>query len=277
MKLNLKDKIRDFIRMGRLLGLIDESNIDLISSRLVNISIEEDCTLPGDAQLIQNDGSTTLKINPNKLTNKPYYFLDEVIFHELTHAVSEVNIAIADFRDHNTGKITAYKDYVEDMRRRYNYNNPNRLAKYPEWGFLLLDEAIAQQTAQAMVECKYSKKIYNKEAKTSIIYPDNVYFYTTFADYPEYEKPANYFSQLVVGNDGILGMSNLAFRDKLLDKIYKTVDYNELYDILGYMGNIAIAEYAARGKFTLPNSEELRNKDNVSKSLRYVIDKTDKE
>ena len=45
-----------------------------------------------------------------------------------------------------------------------------------------------------------------------------------------------------------------------------------LYKILGYIGNIAIADYASKGHFILKNTENLRKKENVVKSYHCAND-----
>ena len=282
MEYNLESRKAEYIELGKRIGLIDYTNEGLVRSRLCNIELVEDKTLPGEAQVIQHGNKRILIVNPSRLAFKPDWYIDEVFFHEFTHAANEIDISIADFRDHNRGEIAEFIEFVKNMRNRYHYENPNPLAQMPEWGFLLLDEAIAQQVAQSMNKIKYGENLYQIQPYRPPIYPDKIAIMTTFTDYKEYERPAQYFSRIVFrkktdgsthfNDSDILGLANLSLRDQCLDKIFTTVDYNELYDILGYIGNIAIAEYYTHSKFKLKDSEELRDKDNLVKSFVFIRD-----
>ena len=271
MEFSFNNKVNEYLKIGTEMKLFDSDNYEIIRDRVSGFIIEEDYNLPGDAQTIMSNGIKKIKINPRKMANKPYYFMDEVIFHELTHAANEIHLDL--YVKKETGKILGYKKNIEDKRNRESYYNSNKLAKYPEWGFLLLDEAIAQKIAQMMVEYKYNRKIYEPKYLESNIYPKGIIYRSTFADYKEYEKPAEIFSKMTIGETGLIGLAYRSLKDSAIDKVLESIDHNELYDILGYMGNIAIAEYAANGKFTLANSEELRKKENVVKSFAYIRDR----
>lgn len=263
MKIN--SKVSEYISLGVKLGLFDGSNLKQVREKLSNLSIVKDEFLSGDAEAILENDKKIIKINPQKYIGKEYYFLDEVLFHEFTHFTNEI---------HNDLYSSNSKKKIFSFEKRYEYiSNTDELAQYPAWGAILLDEGIAQKVAQSMVETKYGRKIYSLKPYSSSIFGKEFNFYTTFADYSEYENIAEKFSKSIVGNSGLVGLAKLSMKDKCLDMIFSK--YSEqpngaenLYKILGYMGNIAIADYASKGHFIVENSENLRKKENVVKSYK---------
>lgn len=272
MSMNLDKKINEYIELGIRLGLFDYSNLEEIKSKLKNISIVKDYSLTGDAEAIIECGRNIIKINPSRYVGKEYYFLDEVLFHEFTHFTNELH---NDLYSSNDGKIMTFGNKYSQV------SITDKLAQYPEWGAILLDEAIAQKVAQAMVESKYGKKLYTLQPKNSKIFGESIIFYSTFADYPEYERVAEKFSKSIVGNSGLFGFAKLSMKKGCIDKIFSK--YAEqpggaqtLYKTLGYIGNIAIADYASKGHFVLRNSEELRSQENVLKSYHLANETMEK-
>lgn len=263
MKIN--SKVSEYISLGVKLGLFDGYNLKQVREKLSNLSIVKDEFLSGDAEAILENDKKIIKINPQKYIGKEYYFLDEVLFHEFTHFTNEI---------HNDLYSSNSKKKIFSFEKRYEYiSNTDELAQYPAWGAILLDEGIAQKVAQSMVETKYGRKIYSLKPYSSSIFGKEFNFYTTFADYSEYENIAEKFSKSIVGNSGLVGLAKLSMKDKCLDMIFSK--YSEqpngaenLYKILGYMGNIAIADYASKGHFIVENSENLRKKENVVKSYK---------
>jgi hypothetical protein len=210
------------------------------------------------------DGKNIIRINKNRCENQGKHFLDEVIFHELTHFTNEIH---QDLYGDGPHKIMAFKNKYADFSKN------NQLVKYPEWGAILLDEAISQKVAQAMCEKKYGKGIYQRRGVRTKLLDETFLLYSDFADYPEYEKTANKFSKTIVGREGLMGLAKLSMKKDAVDTIFskyssKKDGAKNLYEILGYMGNIAIADYASKGHFTVPNSEENRTKQNVLKSMQ---------
>ncbi len=266
MNMNLDKKIDEYIELGIKIGLIDNSNLGEIKAKLRNITIVKDYSLSGDAEAIIENGKNMIKINPNKFVGKEEYFLDEVLFHEFTHFANEIH---NDLYASNDNKIMTFKNKYLQISAN------DEFAQYPEWGAILLDEAIAQKVAQTMVEAKYGKKIYNLKPYQSKIFGESVKMYSTFSDYPEFERVAENFSKSVIGRSGLLGLAKLSMKKVCIDKIFskyaeQSRGAEKLYKILGYMGNIAIADYASKGHFTLRNSEKLREKENVVKSYHQA-------
>ena len=70
-----------------------------------------------------------------------------------------------------------------------------------------------------------------------------------------------------------MGLAKLSMKPEGIDTIFSKYSESKdgakkLYEILGYMGNVAIADYASKGHFVLPNSEINREKSNVLKSMQ---------
>lgn len=260
----LNDKIKEYIELGLQLGLFDENNLSNIQDKLKNISITEDNSISGDAEAIIKDNKKIIKINNSRFQNKEKYFMDEVIFHELTHFANEIH---QDLYGNRTNQILQFK------QRYSEFSKDNPLIKYPEWGAILLDEAISQKVAQAMCQKKYGMEIYPKKGYRSKLIDEEFVLYSDFSDYPEYDKPASDFAKTIVGKEGLMGLAKLSMKNNAIKTIYykylKEKDgAKKLYNVLGYMGNIAIAYYASKGHFIVPNSEENRTKQSVLESMQ---------
>lgn len=268
----MNKKIREYFELGVKTGLFDINQIDDLYERVKDVEIKENNLLTGDAQAVVQNGKNVILINSERCRNKSDYFMDEVIFHELTHFINEIH---RDIYINRTKKVLKFKN-------TYSYiASNNQLLKYPEWGAILLDESIAQKTAQIMVEEKYNRKIYKTEGYRTKLTEPQVVLMTDFADYPEYCKFATKFAQTVYGGENALNeLCKSSFKGDCLDEIFeaykcKKDGIKDLYEILGYMGNIAIADYASKGHFVVPNSEENRNKQNVLRSMATVNMKLD--
>lgn len=263
---NISIKVNEYLRLGIQIGLFDNSNIDIVREKLKNISIVEDNSLTGDAEAIIEEDKKIIKINSQKCRNKEYYFMDEVLFHEFTHFINEI---------HND-LFNSLKSQIIAFKNKYSSSLKNdELAQYPEWGGILLDEAISQKVAQTMVETKYGKRIYERHPKKSKIFGEEMNYYSSFSDYPEFENIAEKFSKSCVGSAGLLGLAKLSMSKRCIDSIFTTYSKQsnggeKLYKSLAYMGNIAIADYASKGHFILKNSENLRRKENVVKSYHLA-------
>jgi hypothetical protein len=262
--IDLNNKIQEYMEIGKEIGLFENADLKEIYSKIKDVEIVEDNTLTGDAMAEMVDGKNIIRINKNRCENQGKHFLDEVIFHELTHFTNEIH---QDLYGDGPHKIMAFKNKYADFSKN------NQLVKYPEWGAILLDEAISQKVAQAMCEKKYGKGIYQRRGVRTKLLDETFLLYSDFADYPEYEKTANKFSKTIVGREGLMGLAKLSMKKDAVDTIFskyssKKDGAKNLYEILGYMGNIAIADYASKGHFTVPNSEENRTKQNVLKSMQ---------
>ena len=277
---NIKEIKKDFINCGLALNLFNDSHIDLIKEKLRNTSITEDYSLNAEALTIQNDnGSKEIIVNPSRIVNKSQMEIEELFFHEFFHAVSEINYEISKINsDYNReiyerpqGRFVPFEERVIEARERNNpyYNNGlNRLNQFPGWGLILLDEVLAQTTAQAMIEAKYNVT-YESVLQKSSIYPSDYEFSSSLKYYSEYEEPATCFSKMVTRNKNLLTLSSLALKNEFLDTVFDKFSdkENTLYDIFAYMGNIAIALYQKEGHSVQEGAEKNTTPENVLLSL----------
>ena len=264
INIDLDNKIREYMEIGNEIGLFENVDLKEIYSKIKDVKIIEDNTITGNAKAEMGDGKNIIRINKKRCEAQGKHFLDEVIFHELTHFTNEIHQDLYGDRPH---KIMLFKRKYSDFSRN------NQLINYPEWGAILLDEAISQKVAQAMCEKKYGKGIYRRRGVRTKLLDETVLLYSDFAVYPEYEKLANIFSKTIVGREGLMKLAKLSMKKNAVDTILSKYSSmkdgaKKLYEILGYMGNIAIADYASKGHFTVPNSEENRTKQNVLKSMQ---------
>ena len=263
-EIDLNRKIDEYMKLGNEIGLFKNCDPEDVYSKIKGIEIIEDNNITGDALALIINGKNIIKINKKRCESQGKHFLDEVIFHELTHFANEIHQDLYGDRQH---KIMAFKNQYS------NFSKNNQLIRYPEWGGILLDEAIAQKVAQTMCEKKYGNKIYERRFINSKILDETVCIATDFADYPEYERLANNFSKTIVGKEGLMGLAKLSMSRNALDTIFSKYAEEDdgarkLYKILGYMGNVAIADYASKGHFVLQDSEVNRTKQNVLLSMQ---------
>lgn len=271
IKRKTRGVIAEYLILGREIGMFSDETIDNIYGRLNCVQIVEDNTIPGDAKATFENGSPVIIINRERCekTGKEY-FMDEVLFHELSHIANEV---FRDFYVYQNSRIMSfYNKYSE-------YSENNDLTKYPFWGMILVDETICQYTAQKMVERKYGDVYTEKFVKTTLTEPEMV-LSTELADYMEAYKFVDLFSKTVYKDENpIFRLCKDAFNDNLMDNInyrYKKREngMKELYEILGYMGNIGLAYYSKYHNFNIENTEINKDKKMVLKSMHTIMNKT---
>ena len=280
---NIEEIKKDFIDYGLYLSLFDNSHVDKIKEKLKNINITEDYSLNAEALTIQNNnGSKEIIVNPSRIINKSQIEIEELFFHEFFHAVNEINYEMSKINSDSSrkayerpqGRFVPFEERVIEARERNNpyYNNGlNQLNQFPGWGLILLDEVLAQKTAQAMIEAKYNIE-YESVLQESSIYPSNYEFSSSLKYYSEYEEPAICFSKMIVRDKNLLVLSGLALKDEFFDTVFDRFLDNEdrLYDIFSYMGNIAIALYQKEGHAAQKGAEENTTPENVLSSLNEL-------
>lgn len=265
--LDLNQKIREYVELGYSSGLFDKVDLKHIYSQIKDTTIIEDNSITGDAKAITRGGQKTIIINRERLAKKGDYYLDEVIFHELSHFINEIHKDLYVNEDH---KIMEFKNTYAGFAK------DNQLIKFPEWGAILLDESISQMMAQTMVEQKYGKGIYPPTFVQTKLTEPKVTLATQFSDYPEYEKFATKFAKTIVGEEGLLGFAKLSVKPDFVDRIIseysnKKDGMKTLYEELGYMGNIAIADYFSN-MMNIPILNNSWGGGTYSPILKYAIE-----
>lgn len=255
----------EYINLGKVSGLFDEEYIRYINYKLSavkEIVINND--LPGDAFTRPADG--IIEINIDKCSKKGETYLDEVLFHEFSHFINEFHSDLY-VRKHR------FNDFCNSNS---NFGENDILKKNPLWGVILLDEVVAQNISQIMVELKYNITYENKTYYGDLSNPPRL-ISNNYADYPDYVEFAEGFVKTIIPNGSIEDLSKLAVEDRCVDKILSVYCSKKngnriLYDALSYMGNIVMADYVKKGFYQIISSDEHIKKENIYKSMYYLDD-----
>lgn len=242
------------IRLGLIKG--QKAKTDL-AIRFNRMRIIIDSTLPKTAnlKLERNANEITLLISPNFL-NKSDYEISEGLFHDLTHAISRIEDSLY---NENDKLIRKYVDtYSSTVRKMFNPNydssefedyNLNSPYSYTEWGFVLLDEAIAQEVAEEMLELKYGKKREKSVSRCSFA---PITYYHDFSCYGIYQELALKFAKTLRGINDLHDLAVASFQDDFLNNLIaehteSLYTYEALFKELSYLGFICFVDYNERG------------------------------
>lgn len=256
----LHPKMQEYIKYGIDLGFFNAKNIERITERLENVTFEVDNEIPGDAQTIpirDGSGKTIIKQNEKRMyeKNRKPYFADEVLFHEFTHVTNGLYESWFQSLDswNMKRKIQTYmNDNEKENFSHYSENPEYRQAGYG-WG--LLDDFVAQYVAQKMVVAKYkSKDIYPLEGENYRACNPSIAYVSDLADYSIYTPFTKKFVEALYGKTDLNRFCMESFDKNIVDNIIKTYSFRKdglenLYKMLGYMGNIDFAENARVGHF----------------------------
>lgn len=302
---NLDEKIQEYIEQGRKIGIFNDRNIERVVSRLERVRISVDNSVVGDAK-IESDRDANIfniKLNENRIQQAKDggkdYFEDEVLFHEFTHAISslyENSIETGDaykFKK-NFLKESEREDYVDDFSYIKDYMSDDEKKKFDQYvdsdslhlagyGWLLLDEFVAQTVAQKMVKKKYNDKgIYPIKAYNSTLSNPPYRFYSDLADYEVFTPFATNFIETMYGTKDIENFCkdtlDANFIDSVFEKFQKRPEGLEhLYKMLGCMGNIYFADTIEKGHISEENidkrdpSHYSANKENIYNSIKEFM------
>lgn len=88
----LDPRIQEYIKLGVMLNIFDATNLKRVVERLEKVTFTIDNNIPKIIQISSNADHIYIKQNENMLNakDKPDYFNDCVLFHELTHAISGI-------------------------------------------------------------------------------------------------------------------------------------------------------------------------------------------
>lgn len=256
----LHPKMQEYIKYGIDLGFFNAKNIERIIERLENVTFEVDNEIPGDAQTIpirDGSGKTIIKQNEKRMyaKNRKPYFADEVLFHEFTHVTNGLYESLFQSLDswNMKRKIQTFmNDNEKEHFSQYSEKPEYRQAGYG-WG--LLDDFVAQYVAQRMVVTKYkSKDIYPLKGENYKACNPAIAYMSDLADYPIYTPFAKKFVEALYGRTDLNRFCMESFDKNIVDNIIKAYSSRKgglenLYKMLGYMGNIDFAENARVGHF----------------------------
>ena len=247
-----EERINEYISLGLKTGLFNHDQESTIKSRLskAEVRIVDKETLPKVSTISNSNGGRVIIINSNLCGEKE---ADEEIYKIFSHMVNDVN------RDLFVYSHSKFVELKERFRSDY-IDKP--LLRYPEWGGILLDNAISEYSSKLMMNEKYGL-----EGKELEDYSKN----------NEYVI-ANYFSKtLFSGKKPLYKLCKTAYNDIAVDTIYSKYSerengLNDLYEILSYMGNIAL--YYHKG--IVPESTINREISNVVLSKKMIRDMSKK-
>ena len=252
--LQLDKSIQEYISLGIKSGLFNKNNLNRIITRLERVKFSIDNNNPGDAQTEPIRDSSNfrisyginIKINENKTNNTgKFYYRDEVVFHELTHSVNGIyenwfeNLSLwFDFDKKFKETFIVKEDTIEELS-----NNPKYRQKGYSWQ--VLDEFVAQYVSQKLVETKYGTKVYPIEKKPIRQSDPIIYINTKFNDYYEYYDLVMKFIEPIYGSNVNQFVID-SLDDTAINKIFnyyknRSLGFDELYSLLGVMGNIGFA------------------------------------
>ena len=282
----LHPKIQEYIKYGIELGFFYTDNIEDVIGRLENVQFGVDNTIPGDAQTIPlRDGSGRIIIKQNEkrmyAQDKKPYFADEVLFHEFTHATNGIYKSWFQSLDSWDMKKKIQIFMTESEKAEFDIYGNRAEFRQAGYGWGLLDDYISQYVAQSMVEAKYKREnIYPEKFEMYQACRPQMGYKSNLADYPIYTPFAQKFVEALTGKQNIKEFCVDAFKpgivDTIIDKFSKRKNGLEnLYKILGYMGNIDFAENARLGHFgpeTLKQDSDnsARNPEKLYQSMAQV-------
>ena len=242
-------RIDEYIMLGLQIDLFDSNQVDTIKSRLsgVEVRVVDKETLPKVSTISNSNGEKIIIINSNLCSMKE---ADEEIFKIFSQIINDV---------HRDLYVYGQSEFVL-LKKKFRSDYLDKpLLRYPEWGGILLDNAISEYSSKLMTNKKYD--LDGKEIED----------YTKTNEY----VLANYFSKsLFSGKNSFLKLCKSAYNDVAVDTIYSKYSerengLNDLYEILGYMGNVAL--YYHKG--IVPESTLNRETSNVLLSKKMVRDK----
>lgn len=302
----LNEKMQEYIEQGKKIGIIDENNIERVVSRLERVIFSVDNNIVGDAYTTVNRDKKNIeiRINENKMeqakNDGKFYFEDEVLFHEFTHAINNIyenvietgdafkfkkNYLTEIEKDDYVDDYNFIKDYMsEDEKKKFDsYVNDDNL-KLAGYGWTVLDEFVAQSIAQKMVTNKYKDNgIYPIKPHNAKISNPEYRFYTDLADYEVFAPFATKFIESMYGSVDITKFCKESLDSNFVEKVFEEFKnrpegLEHLYKMLGNMGNIYFSDGIQKGHM---DEEQINrrdpnrfseNKDNIYKSINDFMD-----
>lgn len=238
-------------------------------------------------------GAKTIEINVPGCLVKGSWFLYETVFHELAHYESDIHQELYLSRDQ---KATYIKKILL-KKMGLSYGEPlireNPLLDAPNWGFILLDEVVAQMTAEMMVTKKFGPGIYpgrriissnsdKRKERQELLTDPELELETEINAYPEYYAFAEKFSK-TLHIDSMAEFCSKAMHPGFVDWMISQYEQKEeglftLYQILSYMGMIAKKDYhLKKAVTTLPSNDPAMDPKNVYQAmvmLNQLLDHT---
>lgn len=256
----LHPKMQEYIKYGIDLVFFNAKNIERIIERLENVTFEVDNEILGDAQTIpirDGSGKTIIKQNEKRMyaKNRKPYFADEVLFHEFTHVTNGLYESWFQSLDSWNMKRKIQTFMNDNEKEHFSHYSEKPEYRQAGYGWGLLDDFVAQYVAQSMVVTKYkSKDIYPLKGENYKACNPAIEYMSDLADYPIYTPFTKKFVEALYGRSDLNRFCMESFDKNIVDNIIKAYSSRKgglenLYKMLGYMGNIDFAENARVGHF----------------------------
>lgn len=256
----LHPKMQEYIKYGIDLGFFNAKNIERIIERLENVTFEVDNEILGDAQTIpirDGSGKNIIKQNEKRMyaKNRKPYFADEVLFHEFTHVTNGLYESWFQSLDSWNMKRKIQTFMNDNEKEHFSHYSEKPEYRQAGYGWGLLDDFVAQYVAQSMVVTKYkSKDIYPLKGENYKACNPAIAYMSDLADYPIYTPFTKKFVEALYGRSDLNRFCMESFDKNIVDNIIKAYSSRKgglenLYKMLGYMGNIDFAENARVGHF----------------------------
>mgnify|MGYP004459742467 CR=1 FL=1 len=250
----MQQKIKEFLEYGKELGFFNQSNASRLKEKVQRIRFVQNNSIPGDAHTGFNSGITTITVNTNRIFAKEDWFVDEVLFHELTHSVS--GLTENEFETYYSWCIdeNIQKFMTEEEKQSFKEYSQKRPFQYSAgYGVALLDDFVAQYMSQSMVQKKYEKDprykdgIYKMESQKTRSYCPELHFYSSFNDYSIYEGFGKKFVEALYGKEDMQRFCVESMQPNIIDNILLTYQKRKgglenIYKIFMYLGTIDFAE-----------------------------------
>ena len=257
----MQQKIKEFLEYGKELGFFNASNASRLKERLQRVQFVQNNTIPGDAHTGFDSRITTITVNADRTFSKDDWYVDEVLFHELTHSVSgltenEFETYYSWFIDKNIQKFM-----TEEEKQSFCEYSKERPFQYAAgYGVALLDDFVAQYMSQSMVEKKYERDprykggIYKRELQEKRKYCPDFNFYSSFNDYSIYEGFGRKFVEALYGKEDIQKFCVESMQPNIVDNIFDIYQQRKggmenLYKIFMHLGTVNFAENVNMGHF----------------------------
>ena len=252
--------MQEYIKYGIDLGFFNAKNIERIIERLENVTFEVDNEILGDAQTIpirDGSGKNIIKQNEKRMyaKNRKPYFADEVLFHEFTHVTNGLYESWFQSLDSWNMKRKIQTFMNDNEKEHFSHYSEKPEYRQAGYGWGLLDDFVAQYVAQSMVVTKYkSKDIYPLKGENYKACNPAIAYMSDLADYPIYTPFTKKFVEALYGRSDLNRFCMESFDKNIVDNIIKAYSSRKgglenLYKMLGYMGNIDFAENARVGHF----------------------------
>lgn len=187
--------------------------------------------------------------------NRKPYFADEVLFHEFTHVTNGLYESWFQSLDSWNMKRKIQTFMNDNEKEHFSHYSEKPEYRQAGYGWGLLDDFVAQYVAQSMVVTKYkSKDIYPLKGENYKACNPAIAYMSDLADYPIYTPFTKKFVEALYGRTDLNRFCMESFDKNIVDNIIKAYSSRKgglenLYKMLGYMGNIDFAENARVGHF----------------------------